>query len=194
MKKLISLFVLCMYFLIDNAYPQEQPSEANQSQIIQSINTAHMFGCAGSSVSGAGFSYMYYINPNYHFKMSGLPYQNKEEKTNANNETAYNNTVLLNGGIELRRNFFVINKSRVSFQFYNMIGGSYWYYKIQRPFSPEDNKFKKWYTGGIGIGTGFIFTNRISINFDFYYQHIRWINSEATYTGPGGGISCYIIF
>jgi hypothetical protein len=99
-----------------------------------------------------------------------------------------------NAGLEFQRNFAVINKARVTHNFYTLIGGSYWYFKKERPFSPEDNKKEGAISAGIGIGTGFLFVDRISINFDLCYQYSRGIGNGFRYAGPGAGASCYFAF
>jgi len=193
MKKLLNCLII-LVFITGTAHTQVQTENPNQEQKNQFITVKHLFGASASSVSGVGLSYMYFINPNYHLKITGFPYQNRTEVSNSNNEQAFNNTVWINGGLELRRNFAVINKTKVTYQFYTLAGGSYWYSEKERPFDPGEDKLRKWYTAGLGIGFGFVFINRISLNIDLCYQYSHWIGYDKRYAGPGIGTSCYFAF
>jgi hypothetical protein len=194
MKKIIIFCLFIIFSMFVNAYSEESSVTYFQDTRIRDINVSHLFGVSVSSVSGPGLSYMYYFTPDYHFKATGIYYRNKEEKENELNQKAYNDTIFADAGVELRRNFAVIKKPNATIQFYTVLGGGYWYYKKERPFSPEDSKERKLISGGLGIGTGFLFINRILLNIDFSYQYITGINYGFRRTSIGAGISCYVAF
>jgi hypothetical protein len=206
MKKLITFCLITILFAFTNAYSKEvekiSPDLIIQDIVeatgpdtrIRDINVGHLFGVSASSVSGVGLSYMYYITPNYHFKATGIYYRNREEKENELNQKGYNDTIFADAGLELRKNFAVIKKPNTTFQFYTLVGGGYWYYKKERPFSPENNKEQKLISGGLGLGTGFLFINKIALNIDFSYQYTTGINYGFRRTGIGAGISCYVAY
>jgi hypothetical protein len=208
MKKIITLCLFAMCFAFTNVHSEEKlvGQESTNPKIqdtvedtwldprIRDINVRHLFGVSASSFSGVGLSYMYYITPNYHFKATGIYYRNREENTNERNQKGYNDTIFWDAGAELRRNFAVIKKSNTTFQFYTLAGGGYWYYKKERPLSPEENKRWNLVSGALGLGTGFLFINRILINVDFSYQYTTGINYGLRRTGVGAGISCYIAY
>lgn len=196
MKKLIQICFFAVFFFYTIAYSDEQPAESESipDPRIRDINVRHLFGVSASSVSGAGLSYMYYIRPNYHFKITGIYYEKTDEKTNNENQKVMNHTVFADGGMAFRRNFAVIKKPNTTFQFYTLAGGGYWYYKKRRPLSPEDNKEWKVASGGLGLGTGFLFVDKILINFDLCYSYFRGIGNKKRYAGPGIGLSCYVAY
>jgi hypothetical protein len=194
MKKLIMLFLFTIFSALTNAYSEELFDGSEKDARVRDINVNHLFGVSASSVSGAGLSYMYYITPNYHFKATGGFYRKREETENDVNQKAYNDKIFADAGAELRRNFAVVKKPNTTFQFYTLVGGSYWKYKKERPFSPEDNKNWKLVSGGLGIGTGFLFINKIALNLDLSYQYTTGINYGLRRTGVGAGISCYVAY
>jgi hypothetical protein len=194
MKKLIIFCLFIIFCMFVNAYSEESSVTYFQDSRIRDINVSHLFGVSVSSLSGPGLSYMYYFTSNYHLKTTGIYYRNKEEKENELNQKAYNDTIFADAGAELRRNFFVIKKPNTTFQFYTVLGGAYWYYKKERPFTLEDSKERKLISGGLGIGTGFLFINRILLNIDISYQYTTGINYGFRRTSLGAGISCYVAF
>ncbi|MBN2403691.1 MAG: hypothetical protein JXN64_15040 [Spirochaetes bacterium] len=194
MKSLITICFFIIIFTFSDAYSEECSETSYQDTRIRDINVSNLFGVSASSVSGAGLSYMYYITPDYHFKATGIYYRNRVEKENELNQKAFNDTIFADAGAEFRRNFAVIKKPNTTFQFYTLLGGGYWYYKKERPFSPKDNKERKLISGGIGLGTGFLFINRILLNIDFFYQYTTGINYGLRRVNIGGGISCYVAY
>jgi hypothetical protein len=208
MKTIITLCLFAMCFAFTNVHSEEKlvGLESTNPKIqdtvedtwpdprIRDINVSHLFGVSASSVSGVGLSYMYYIAPNYHFKATGIYYRNREEVENGRSQKCYNDTTFWDAGAEFRRNFAVIKKPNTTFQFYTLAGGGYWYYKKERPLSPEDNKRWKLVSGALGLGTGFLFINRILINVDFSYQYTTGINYGLRRTGIGAGISSYVAY
>jgi hypothetical protein len=196
MKIYLLIAAIFTLFILNSAYAQEQQAIViNEEQITRNITVSDFFGAAASSVSGVGLSYMHYFTPYYHFKITIMPpYMYRVEKTNESNEKAFNRTVFFNDGLELRRNLSIIYKRNAIIQLYTSAGGSYWYWQKKRPFTPEDNEFRRLYTAGLGLGAGFIFANKISLNVDLYYQYSHWIDYGKRYAGIGGGISTYAAF
>ena len=73
------------------------------------------------------------MNEYYNFKVTGIYYDYRDEKTNEMNEKAFNQTTFLNGGFELRRNIARRATRNAISQLYFLTGGSYWYNKAYRP-------------------------------------------------------------
>jgi hypothetical protein len=194
MTKTFFAIIGFIIFFSNGIQAQEQKQLLDFEQTPQIISANNFFGAAASSYSGVGISYIHYFSPNYHFKLTAVPYWNKEEKTNETGEKDFNNTLFINCGTEIRKNFAIIYKRGATFQFYNVLGGSYWYYKKERPFNPEDNIFRKWFAVGIGLGVGFLFVNKVSVNFDLVYQYSHWLDYGKRRASVGGGASFYIAF
>ncbi len=185
MKRIIMMGVVLLV-TVQCVYSQEVEIEKTEFE--------HFFGFSASTVSGAGLSYIRYLNEYYNIKVTGFYYDSKYEKTNDMNEKAFNQTKFLNGGFELRRNIASGAVRNAISQLYFLTGGSFWYKEKKRPFDPDDNELKKIYTVGCGLGVGFILGYKVSINFDLCYQYADWINYGKKYAGLGGGGGFYFCF
>jgi hypothetical protein len=165
-------------------------------QAVKDDNSRHSLGLNASSISGIGLSYGYDLSSSYMIKLNGFYYDYYDDKTSETNpdDKRYNHTRWWNTGTEIQKNLYKISAEGMIINIYCLMGGSYWYYKKERPFYPEDDVFNRHYTMGFGLGVKLIIFSRCSVNLDLGYQYSDWINDKRKYTGLGGGLGTYFIF
>ena len=159
-------------------------------------NNCNFLGLAASTISGTGLSYGRLFGSDYMVKISGMYYDSREEKSNPADSTDkdFNKTKWWDTGAEFQKNIFSAAKERAAMHFYGLLGGSYWYEKKERPFSPEDNDKLKYYTVGAGFGVRLIIGSRFSFNADIGYQYADRISNKEKYAGLGGGVGINYLF
>lgn len=166
---------------------------SEEKEISQNCN---FLGLAASTISGTGLSYGRLFNRDYMLKISGMYYENREEKSNPSDaaDKDFNTTKWWDAGIEFQKNIFAAAKEGGAINFYGLIGGSFWHEKKERPFSPEDNGILKYYTIGAGFGVRLIIANSFSLNADIGYQFADRISNKEKYAGFGGGLGANFLF
>lgn len=171
-------------------------------------------GIRASNISGSGISYSRKLTDNFSFGVQGIAFYDEHIRGDENESGDYKNedkTVFYNYGLELRRDFYRTEASRVfalagiyrshethknAYNRFNSMTEDYY-------FDISENKSETSTGGGIGLGVEFTFRKIFSFNVEFGYKYEgsegwEWdfsnnkkepYNSKTTTLGMGAGLS-----
>ncbi len=188
MKKKISITLISLFIISPFSFVHSEEKINSQNY--------NYFGLSASSISGTGLSYGRIFGSDYLLKICGMYYNNREKKTSETDPSLsdFNTTKWWDSGAELQRIIYSKENENAVMHFYGLIGGSYWYEKKERPFSPEKNRTVKYYSAGAGFGVRIKISDRFAINGDIGYQYSGSISNSEKYTGLGGGVGVNFLF
>jgi len=198
----MKIFTIFILFLVCITSIQSQ-TDSNNPYAYLDVYPKHTIGLTGSTMSGTGMFYSFAPNDKLRFKISGVPFYNR------NNDDEYTWTSL---GFNFQFSF-IENKE---FRFYGLLAYSNWfehelathkiygYYPTYKDSSYQSDIQTGRNVFGFGIGIDKTLWKRFVIGAEIGYQ-LHKLNTDSLYTKPvgkfwekyfglGGGVSLGFIF
>lgn len=205
--KAFLLFITILMLSLSTAYADDPESDDFDEYEIIEENFVNLFtnsvGVTYSNVSGYGLNYRVRFLDVYSIGISGMMHYKEKMKWETMSKevvTLDEKDILYNFGIEIQRDIFTTNKTRL----YVFLGGYLGTEKSNNfrgiPGSEGDEENKYYKVVGLGFGLQYYFSKYLAGNFHFAYKYDQ-LDTETNgspgtekATGVGFGIGLSVFF